>query len=697
MSNDAKKKDWDIGTAIDGRCLMPVKLCEKNPGFISQQLKDIFSSMVMTQSYNNVSGADRFQAPILIQAPTGAGKSTFILEELAEIANKHNMRILLLTNRTGLCLQQRIESNRNQGGPEYGTYVYTRKPISANLDIITYQEAISYIKHDWYDTVDKVGIVVCDEAHFFCSDATFNSQTSDILRTIISKFFPKLRIYLTATPDEVERIILAEEQHQVDVWEQERVQEYEKARKELSEKQVEKVKALRQQQQREMEILDKNYEHLVQKIERLEDALIDTNEYELDAEDQDEYDKIQFLAVQEEKNYQTQFQDLIKKHSYEDMLLVQEQCQQWAQLEDSYRIFLQYMAAPKNNWLIKYKFPSNFEHVKLHFFYEWGSIVQAINDEGSIDKWLIFVPEIKDGEELKKKIERPTDFMHSEIKGDDKESFLELIRTQKFKKDVLISTTFLYNGVSFKDKNLKHIVVDFVNKTDVLQMLGRKRCKPNEEVDLYIRVPTKSDMKKYYDLSKKKLDMVRQYKRSPWQFFRDNWNKKGIDEDFLQVFGAPYDYTGTAISMSEYAPYKLGIEVGIYEHFIDRVGNSDSEFEKEVCSWFGKEYSEEMKFDETLIELRSRVSREIQDALKKYIYKSPFPKSEDQKILGIVKKIIGKKAKVLDIDFRGKYEASRFKADMNNLFKKLSIPYYLKLDNTKYILEHKLTVIDMNE
>ena len=651
----------------------------------------------MMQSYNNVTGADGFQAPILIQAPTGAGKSTFILEDLAGIANKHNMRIILLTNRTGLCLQQRIESNRNQGGPEYGTYVYTRKPISANLDIITYQEAISYIKHDWYDTVDKIGIVVCDEAHFFCSDAMFNSQTSDILRTIISKFFSKLRIYLTATPDEVERIILAEEQHQVDVWEQERVQEYEKAKMKLTEKLIEKEKNLEQQHKNEIDFINKNFERLVKKYERLEDELFDTDEVEWDKEAQEEYDKIQFHEVQEEKDYQTQAQDLSKKHSYENLMLLQEQHQEWAQLEDSYRVFLQYMATPKNNQLIKYRFPSNFEHEKLHFFYEWGSIVQAINDDESLDKWLIFVPEIKNGEELKKIIERPTDFMHSEIKGDDKESFLELIRTQKFKKNVLISTTFLYNGVSFKDKDLKHIVVDFVNKTDVIQMLGRKRCEPNEEVNLYIRVPTKSDMKKYYLLSKKKLDMVRQYKRSPWQFFRDNWNKKGIDEDFLQVFGAPHDYTGTAISMSEYAPYKLGIEVGIYEHFMDRVGNSDLEFEKEVCSWFEKEYSEEMEFDETLIELRGRVSREIQDALKEYIDKSPFPKSEDQKILGIVKKIIGKKAKVLDIAFRGKYEASRFKADMNNLFKKLRIPYYLKLDNTKYILEHKLTVININE
>ena len=43
MSNDAKKKDWDIGTAIDGRCLMPVALTNMNPGFISQQLRNRFS------------------------------------------------------------------------------------------------------------------------------------------------------------------------------------------------------------------------------------------------------------------------------------------------------------------------------------------------------------------------------------------------------------------------------------------------------------------------------------------------------------------------------------------------------------------------------------------------------------------------------------------------------------------------------
>lgn len=41
--------------------------------------------------------------PVLISAPTGSGKSTFVLKHLAKIVAGFGGRILLLTNRSGLC------------------------------------------------------------------------------------------------------------------------------------------------------------------------------------------------------------------------------------------------------------------------------------------------------------------------------------------------------------------------------------------------------------------------------------------------------------------------------------------------------------------------------------------------------------------------------------------------------------------
>ena len=51
----------------------------------------------------------------------------------------------------------------------------------------------------------------------------------------------------------------------------------------------------------------------------------------------------------------------------------------------------------------------------------------------------------------------------------------------------MISTTVLDNGVSIHDSDLKHIVLPSHNKTEFLQMIGRKRLADNETVKLYIK------------------------------------------------------------------------------------------------------------------------------------------------------------------------------------------------------------------
>lgn len=53
--------------------------------------------------------------------------------------------------------------------------------------------------------------IVCDECHFFTSDARFNSDTNEILRYIISKGEASTRIYMTATIEVVIEAILREE------------------------------------------------------------------------------------------------------------------------------------------------------------------------------------------------------------------------------------------------------------------------------------------------------------------------------------------------------------------------------------------------------------------------------------------------------------------------------------------------------
>lgn len=53
--------------------------------------------------------------------------------------------------------------------------------------------------------------VICDEAHFFTSDAMFNPHTRRILSSIVNTFKNAIRVYMSATPYECLRYIINEE------------------------------------------------------------------------------------------------------------------------------------------------------------------------------------------------------------------------------------------------------------------------------------------------------------------------------------------------------------------------------------------------------------------------------------------------------------------------------------------------------
>ncbi len=159
---------------------------------------------------------------IVISAPTGSGKSTFVLKELRTIARQIDKEkvnnILFLTNRNIQNLQQKIRamqitSNQdndasNQGNDasvqNYSTYFVEDLIRFDNLYITTYQGVLD--KLEKY-TFEDIGFVVFDEAHFFLSDSTFNSETDLIWTQLLYKFPNAQKIYMSATTKDLVRLI----------------------------------------------------------------------------------------------------------------------------------------------------------------------------------------------------------------------------------------------------------------------------------------------------------------------------------------------------------------------------------------------------------------------------------------------------------------------------------------------------------
>ncbi|MBR1646262.1 MAG: hypothetical protein IJ685_05720 [Selenomonadaceae bacterium] len=70
---------------------------------------------------------------------------------------------------------------------------------------------------------------------------------------------------------------------------------------------------------------------------------------------------------------------------------------------------------------------------------------------------------------------------------------------------VLIATSVLDNGVNLKDSAIKHVVIDMLDQTEFIQMLGRVRISKNATVKLYVRQYTDEAIEKFFIDDVKKL------------------------------------------------------------------------------------------------------------------------------------------------------------------------------------------------
>lgn len=158
-------------------------------GFASEVLKDVYPTWTPQQA-------------IILNLPTGRGKTTFTINNLVDFAKKRRIKILFASNRISLdaSIKGALADKMHlyDGCTPKGlhdisefkhVYVMTYHSLLANLFDKNFFKDFDY--------------VVLDECHFFTSDATFSKQTDVILQKIPVCFSHAVRVYLSATPDVV--------------------------------------------------------------------------------------------------------------------------------------------------------------------------------------------------------------------------------------------------------------------------------------------------------------------------------------------------------------------------------------------------------------------------------------------------------------------------------------------------------------
>lgn len=138
---------------------------------------------------------------ILISAPTGMGKTTFILQSVLPYFRRRRERILFLCNRILLKMQY-----RNSLLEQIENY----REIVQGVTVMTYHQLEEQVKNR--SSIDGLfrgyGAIVCDECHFFYSDSDYNNYgTYALLQAIACAGATKTLIFMSATMDEVKPLI----------------------------------------------------------------------------------------------------------------------------------------------------------------------------------------------------------------------------------------------------------------------------------------------------------------------------------------------------------------------------------------------------------------------------------------------------------------------------------------------------------
>lgn len=124
----------------------------------------------------------------LVTSPTGSGKSYFVKNVVCDYFTEQGCKVLFLTPRTRLKDKFQMELAAN-----------------SSVTTMTYQ-AIEAAQNDPSRSLGSWDVIICDEAHFFLSDSSFNRQT-DLSFSWIMEQMDALRVFLTATDFGISRYL----------------------------------------------------------------------------------------------------------------------------------------------------------------------------------------------------------------------------------------------------------------------------------------------------------------------------------------------------------------------------------------------------------------------------------------------------------------------------------------------------------
>lgn len=144
---------------------------------------------------------------IFITAPTGTGKSHFILHIFLKWMIKNKGKMLYLVNRKILKEQLEEELHNEVEDEIYQEMGVLNCYLQNHIIISTYQSIENGLKgkkqSETIHFIKKFNCVVCDECHYFYSDSNFNTSTALSYFVLQEMSRKMMQIYASATSDKI--------------------------------------------------------------------------------------------------------------------------------------------------------------------------------------------------------------------------------------------------------------------------------------------------------------------------------------------------------------------------------------------------------------------------------------------------------------------------------------------------------------
>ena len=415
--------------------------------------------------------------PILIDAPTGKGKNTLILEECIPRAIQAKRNVLIVSNRVALSVQQKravMKTTKSPMNDRLTDKGVLETETFGNVKIITYHRLRTLFEDkDNEEWLRKVMFVILDEAHFFIADSLFNEYCGYYLEQIVWRFSNAIRIYLTATS-----------------WD------------------------------------------------------------------------VLYPIAEAEKN---KFHQFVKPN---------------------------YWQPPRK--CLRYYFPRDFSNYKLNFISSIDDIPFLIESSQNT-KWLIFIDNKEKGRKLANEIGNKCAYLDSESKGN--EVWKQITENQKFNKQILVTTSVLDNGVSIVDDGLKNIVVFTDSRTSIIRMIGRKRCKENEIVNLWVCDVPFDKAQHYYQEYLKLYEWYKRFDNCHDELDRHRLASKIWSADnpkLRKLFGIGRG----KLFENKMARFSVERKIVFYKNIIE----GKTTFQNSVQEWLGKPIEQPSRYVDKLID-----------------------------------------------------------------------------------------------